>query len=167
MGIDLPVDFIELPLDNFDVILGMDWLRKYKASINSWLKKLALRGTRAQRVTFKGFVPKNHTKIIYVIKMKTYLRRNYPMILCHVVDTSISTPEIGEIYVVCEFEDVFPFVIPGLPPPRAVDLKIDLVPGTSPISKAPYRMAPREIAELKGQLQELLDKGYIRPSVSP
>ena len=89
------------------------------------------------------------------------------MILCHVVDTTVSTPEIGEIRVVREFEDVFPSEIPGLPPPRAVDLTIDLVPGTSPISKAPYRMAPREIAELKVQLQELLDKGYIRPSVSP
>ena len=65
------------------------------------------------------------------------------MILCHVVDTSMCTPEIGEIRVVCEIEDVFPSEIPGLPPPRAVDLTIDLVPGTSPISKASYRMAPR------------------------
>ena len=105
--------------------------------------------------------------IISVIKLKTYLRRNYPMILCHVVDMTMSTLEIGEIRVVCEFEDVFPSEIPGLPPPRAVDLTIDLVPGTSPISKAPYRMAPRETVEFKVQLQELLDMGYIRPSVSP
>ena len=89
------------------------------------------------------------------------------MILCHVEDTTMSTPEIGEIRVVCESKDVFPFEIHLLPPPRAVDLTIDLVSGTSPISKAPYRMAPRETAELKVQLQELLDKGYIRPTVSP
>ena len=133
-------------MDNFDVILGMDWLRKYKASIDCWMKKVAIRGPKGQKVIFKGFVPKNHTKIISVIKLKTYLRKNYPMILCHVVDTTMSTTEIREIRVVREFADVFPSEIPGLPPPRAVDLTIDLVPGTSPICKAPYRMAPRETA---------------------
>ena len=108
MGMDLRVDLIEFPLDNFDVILGMDWLRKYKTSIDCWMKKVAIQGPKGQNVIFKGFVPKNHTKIISVIKLKTYLRRNYPMILCHVVDTTMSTPEIGEIRVVCEFENVFP-----------------------------------------------------------
>ncbi len=54
-----------------------------------------------------------------------------------------------------------------MPPAREVEFRIDLVPGTEPISKAPYRMAPAEMAELKLQLQELLDKGFIRPSVSP
>ena len=78
MGIDLRLDLIEFLLDNFDVILGMDWLRKYKASIDCWLKKVSVRGSKGQRVTFKGFVPKNHTKIISVIKLKTYLRRNLP-----------------------------------------------------------------------------------------
>ncbi|XP_057520821.1 uncharacterized protein LOC130801077 [Amaranthus tricolor] len=112
-------------------ILCMDWLRKYKPSIDCWMK------------------------------------RNYPMVLCHVVDTTMSTPEIGEIRAVCEFEDVFPSEILGLPPPKAVDLTIDLVVGTSLISKAPYHKAPRETTELKVQLQELLDKGYICPSVSP
>ncbi|XP_057522324.1 uncharacterized protein LOC130802366 [Amaranthus tricolor] len=76
MGIDLRVDLIEFPLDNFDVILGMDWLRKYKEIIDCWLKKVSVRGSKGQRVTFKGFVPKNHTKIISVIKLKTYSRRN-------------------------------------------------------------------------------------------
>ena len=71
------------------------------------------------------------------------------------------------IPVVCEFPDVFPDEIPGLPPYREVDFPIELVPGTAPISKAPYRMAPAELRELKEQLQELLDKGFIRPSVSP
>ena len=74
------------------------------------------------------------------------------MILCHVVDMLISTPEIGEIRVVCEYEDVFPSKIPRLPPPRAVHLTIDLLPGTSPISKDTYCMAPKETAELKVQL---------------
>ncbi|RVX08770.1 Transposon Tf2-2 polyprotein [Vitis vinifera] len=66
-----------------------------------------------------------------------------------------------------EYPDVFPEDLPGLPPEREVEFTIDLVPGTGPMSKAPYRMAPVELKELKVQLQELLDKGFIRPSVSP
>ena len=58
MGIDLRVDLIEFPLDNFDFILGMDWTRKYKASIDCWLKKMSIRGSNGHRVTFKGFCPK-------------------------------------------------------------------------------------------------------------
>jgi hypothetical protein len=63
--------------------------------------------------------------------------------------------------------DVFPDEFPGLPPDRDVEFVIELQPGTAPISKRSYRMPPKELAELKKQLQELLDKGYIRPSSSP
>ena len=66
-----------------------------------------------------------------------------------------------------EFPDVFPEDLSGLPPNREIEFSIDLLPGSNPISKAPYRMAPAELRELKTQLQELLDKGFIRPSVSP
>ena len=69
--------------------------------------------------------------------------------------------------VVCEFADVFPEELPGLPPVREVEFGIDLIPGTAPISIAPYRMAPAELKELKSQLQELTDKGFVRPSFSP
>ena len=63
--------------------------------------------------------------------------------------------------------DVFPDDLPSLPPDREGEFTIDLVPETTPISKPPYRMTPLELEELKKQLQELLDKGFIRPSVSP
>ena len=66
-----------------------------------------------------------------------------------------------------EFLEVFPEELPGLPPDREIEFVIDLLPGTALISKAPYRMAPAELKELKVQLQELLDKGFIRPSFSP
>ena len=66
-----------------------------------------------------------------------------------------------------EFPDVFPEDLPGLPPDRETEFSIDILSDTAPISKAPYRMAPVELRELKEQLQELLDKGFIRPSVSP
>ena len=62
---------------------------------------------------------------------------------------------------------MFPEELPGVPPEREVDLSIEVVQGTNPISRAPYRMAPTELKELKTQLQELMDKGLFRPSVSP
>ena len=69
--------------------------------------------------------------------------------------------------VVCEYKDVFSDELPGLPPQRVVDFSIELHPSTSPISMNPHRMAPIELQGLRVQLQELLDKGFIRPSTSP
>ena len=87
--------------------------------------------------------------------------------LAYIVDSRKENPKLEEIPVVRDFVDVFSDDLPGLPPDREVDFVIDLVPGTAPISKAPYRMAPVEMKELMVQLQELLDKKYIQPSVSP
>jgi hypothetical protein len=75
--------------------------------------------------------------------------------------------EIYDILVVCEFLDVFPDDLPGLPPDREVEFVIELKPGTAPLSRRSYRMPPNELAELKVQLQELLEKGFIKPSSSP
>ncbi|XP_074323658.1 uncharacterized protein LOC141660565 [Apium graveolens] len=87
--------------------------------------------------------------------------------LAFVKDTSKDKPRIEDYPIVREYEDVFPDELPGFPPHREVEFTIELVPGAEPISKAPYRMAPLELQELKEQLQELLDRGFIRPSVSP
>jgi hypothetical protein len=77
------------------------------------------------------------------------------------------TIRLENIPVVCEYPDVFPYDLPGMPPDRDVEFVIELQPGTAPISERPYRMPPKELAELQNQLQEFLDKGYIRPSSSP
>ena len=74
---------------------------------------------------------------------------------------------LESIPVVSEFSEVFPIDFPGLPPDRDIDFCIDVEPGTQPISIPPYLMAPAELKELKEQLQDLLSKGFIRPSVSP
>ncbi|KAG5245922.1 reverse mRNAase [Salix suchowensis] len=74
---------------------------------------------------------------------------------------------LTNILVVKEFPDVFPTELPGLPPIREIEVSIETLPGVNPIAQSPYRMAPIELAELKIQLQELLDKGFIRPSNSP
>jgi len=79
-----------------------------------------------------------------------------------------STEEkIRSIPVVDEYVDVFPDKIPELPPSRDIDFSIDLIPRAGPVSAAPYRMAPAELAELKKQIENLLEKKFIRPSASP
>ena len=75
--------------------------------------------------------------------------------------------ELENILVVKDFLDVFLEELLGIPPEREVDLSIEILSGTTPTFRAPYRMAPTELKELKIQLQELMDKGFIRPSVSP
>jgi hypothetical protein len=74
---------------------------------------------------------------------------------------------VKKIPVVCEYADVFPDELSGMPPDRDIEFAIELQPEMAPISKRPFRMPPAELAELKKQLQELLDKGFIRPSTSP
>ena len=82
-------------------------------------------------------------------------------------DTQQGELKLEDIPIVRDFPDVFPEDLLGLPLDREIEFSIDLLLGSNPISKAPYRMAPAELRELKAQLQELLDKGFIRPSVSP
>ena len=87
--------------------------------------------------------------------------------LAHIIDRTHTVEGVNDIPVVNEFPDVFPEDLPGLPPDRETEFEIEVTPGVAPISIPPYRMAPLELQELKKQLQELLDKGFIRPSVSP
>jgi hypothetical protein len=75
--------------------------------------------------------------------------------------------KLEDIHVIRDYPDVFPDEMPRVPPERAIEFKIELQPGTAPVVKAPSKMSPVEMKELKVQLQELLDKGYIRPSTSP
>ena len=87
--------------------------------------------------------------------------------LALVLDSKRGQIELENILVVKAFPDVFPKELPGIPPVREVDLSIEILLRKAPTSRVPYRMAPTELKELKIQLQELLDKGFIRPSVSP
>ncbi|GJU99121.1 putative reverse transcriptase domain-containing protein [Tanacetum coccineum] len=83
------------------------------------------------------------------------------------MNAKVDEPKLSDISVVRDFVDVFPEDLSGLPPQRQVEFRIDLVPGATPVAKSPYRLAPSEMQELSGQLQELQDKGFIRPSHSP
>ena len=101
------------------------------------------------------------------MKALRFLRKGCEAFLDLILDSKREQVNLENIPVIREFPDVFPKELPGVSPEREVDLSIEVVQGTTPISRTPYRMAPNELKELKTQLHELLDKGFIRPSVSP
>ena len=105
--------------------------------------------------------------MISAISARCLLQKCCKGYLAHVVDTRSSEVRLEDVPIVRDFLDVFSDDLPGLPPKREIDFPIDLFPGTAPISLPPYRMAPTELKELKTQLQELVDGGFIRPSISP
>ncbi|GJZ48264.1 putative reverse transcriptase domain-containing protein [Tanacetum coccineum] len=134
-------------LGSFDVIISMDWLAKYHALIVCDEKVvripygddvLIIRGDNCDDgITSKKSEDKSEEK------------------------------RLEDVPIVQEFPEVFPEDLPGLPPAQQVEFLIDLVPGAAPVAQAPYRLAPAEMQELSTQLQELSDRGFIRPSSSP
>jgi hypothetical protein len=143
---DFPTNMIVLKGQDIDVILGMNWLAQQKAILNPDLRTI--------RLSY------GQEEVILSIPVATTAKQ-----FGRVYETII--PEIQDISVVCEFLDVFPEDLPGLPPERDVEFVIELKPGTTPVSRRSYRMPSNELEELKTQLQDLLEKGFIRPSSSP
>ena len=94
------------------------------------------------------------------------LRKSYPGYLAYAIEVRDSGSRLEDIPVVREFSDVFPEDLPGIPLDREIDFQIKLTPGTEPISKAPYRMTPLELTKLKVQMEELVNKGFVRTSTS-
>ena len=95
------------------------------------------------------------------------MRKDYHAFLAHIVNTSQEVKDSKSIREVRDFPDIFPEELLGLPPQRQVEFRIDLVPGATPVAKSPYRLAPAEMQEISSQLNELHQKGFIRPSFSP
>ncbi|RVW45589.1 Retrovirus-related Pol polyprotein from transposon 17.6 [Vitis vinifera] len=163
---EMPVDLVLLDLQDFDVILGMDWLASYHASVDCFEKRMTFSIPGQPKFSFEGKHVDRPLRMISVLRASSLLKKGCQGFLASVMSNE-SDLKLEDIPIVREYPDVFPEDLPGLPPEREVEFTIDLVPGTGPMSKAPYRMAPVELKELKVQLQELLDKGFIRPSVSP
>ena len=147
----MEADLILIDLKGLDVILGMDWLASNYASMDCFRKEVIFR---------------RPSGLISAISARCLLQKGCKGYLAHVVDTRNSEVRLEDVPVERDFLDVFPEDLPGLPPEREIDFPIDLVPGTAPISLPPYRMAPAELKDLKTQLQELVDKRFIRPSIS-
>ncbi|GJR08089.1 putative reverse transcriptase domain-containing protein [Tanacetum coccineum] len=173
---DLPLQFDDkirsvnaLPLDmcEFDIILGIDWLAAHRATIDCHSRRVIFGDIHAPEFIYHGSLPGKSMKIISALKARTLLSHGCEGFLATIHDTTSDVSSIHDQPIVSEFQDVFPEELPGIPPIRDVEFNIELIPGAEPISKAPYRMAPIELKELKDQLQELLERGFIRPSVSP
>ncbi|GJY63489.1 putative reverse transcriptase domain-containing protein [Tanacetum coccineum] len=141
------INLIPLGHGSFDVIVGMDWLSQHKAIIICHEKVVEI------PVEDGRFIRVHGERAMGIAKALKSAKED--------------EPKLNDISVVREFKDVFPEDLSGLPPQRQVEFRIDLVPGATPVAKSPYRLAPSEMQELSGQLQELQDKGFIRPIYSP
>jgi hypothetical protein len=157
------------PLGSYDVIIGMDWLEKNKAVLDFYAKTLRYKDIYDTTRTTQGIPKPVSVRQVSAMQFKKCMRKG-----CQVYTIQITNllekedkPNLEDFDVLQEFKDVFVDEIPELPPRREIEFSIDLLPSSAPISKAPYRMSLSELTELKIQLQELLDKEYIRPRISP
>ena len=164
---NFPADLIVLGIHDFDIILGMDWLSRHRAILDCYKKEVRLVRPEEPGVIFQGIRREITSSLINAMTASKILRKGCHGYLAFVVDRRQEGTRLEDIPIVKEFPDVFPDDISGLPSDRAIELVIELIPGTEPISIPPYKMAPAELKELKAQLEELLSKVFIRPSTSP
>jgi hypothetical protein len=143
--IEFLADLVVLKSWGTYVILGMDWLCKHDGVILCRKRSVVLTSPQGSRTEFKVDTSSEEQRIVNLAKGKS----------------------LEKIKVVNEYPDVFPDELPGMPPDRDIEFNIELLPGTAPIYKRPYGMNVKDLAELKKQIDELLSKGYIRPSSSP
>ncbi|XP_060172210.1 uncharacterized protein LOC132603251 [Lycium barbarum] len=160
-------DLVELDMIEFDVIMGMDWLASCYANVDCQKKIVRFQFPGEPVIEWAGNTVSPRGKFISYLKAEKMIRKGYIYHLVRVHDLEAEAPTLQSVPVVNEFVDVFPDELPGLPPEREIEFAIDLLPDTQPISIPPYRMAPAELKELKEQLRDLLEKGFIRPSASP
>ncbi|GKB94054.1 putative nucleotidyltransferase, ribonuclease H [Tanacetum coccineum] len=160
------IDLMPIELGTFDVIIGMDWLVKHDAVIVCGEKVVRIPHGNKMLI-FESDKGVSRLKVISCIKAYKYIERGCHLFLAHVTEKKSKEKRLKDVPVIHDFPEVFPKDLPGLTPPRQVEFRIDLVPGAAPVARAPYRLAPSEMKELSVQLQELLEKGFIRPSSSP
>jgi len=165
-GESMPVDLIIKPIELYDVILGMDWLDHYRVHLDYHRGRVSFEWPEG-RLVYQGVRPTSGSLVISAVQVEKMIEKD-----CEAYLLTISMPEsvgqvaVSDIQVIEEFEDVFQS-LQGLPPSRFDPFTIELEPGTAPLSKAPYKMAPAEMTELKKQIEDLLGKGFIHPSTSP
>ncbi|GJS22150.1 putative reverse transcriptase domain-containing protein [Tanacetum coccineum] len=174
LGHPFNIDLMPVELGSFDVIIGMDWLRRYHAVIVCD-EKLVQVPYGNETLTFCGNESSNGREsrltVISCSKAQEYMAKGCQVFLAQISakkeEDKSERKQIEDVPIVRDFPEVFPEDLPGLPPARPVEFQIDLIPGAAPVARAPYRLAPSEMKELSEQLQELSDKGFIRPSSSP
>ncbi|GJV66323.1 putative nucleotidyltransferase, ribonuclease H [Tanacetum coccineum] len=160
------IDLMPIKLGRFDVVIGMDWLSKYHAKILCDEKVVHV-PINDETLIIRGDQSKTRLNLISCIKTEWYISLGCQVFMIQVIEKKSDKKRLQDIPIVKEFSDVFPEDLPGLPPIRPVEFQIDLIPGAAPVARTPYRLAPSEMQELSNQLQELADRGFIRPSTSP
>ncbi|GJU44425.1 putative reverse transcriptase domain-containing protein [Tanacetum coccineum] len=158
-------------LGSFDVIIGMDWLRRCHAVIVCD-EKLVQIPYGNENLTFCCNESSNGREsrltVISCSKAQEYMAKGCQVFLAQISakkeEDKSEGKQIKDVPIVQDFPEVFPEDLPGLPLARPVEFQIDLIPGAAPVARAPYRLAPSKMKELSEQLQELSDKGFKRPS---
>ncbi|GJS30475.1 putative reverse transcriptase domain-containing protein [Tanacetum coccineum] len=174
LGHPFNIDLMPVELGSFDVIIGMDWLRRCHAVIVCD-EKLVQDPYGSETLTFCGNESSNEREsrltVISCSKAQKYMAKGCQVFLAQISakkeDDKSERKQIEDVPIVQDFPEVFPEDLPGLPPARPVEFQINLIPGAAPVARAPYRLGPNPMKELSEQLQELSDKGFIRPSSSP
>ncbi|GJY96513.1 hypothetical protein Tco_0513423 [Tanacetum coccineum] len=161
-------------MSSFDVIIGMDWLSKYHVVIVCDKKIIRIPFGNEILIVHGDRSNNEHgsrLNIISCTKTQKYLLKGCHVFLAHVTakkaEDKLEEKRLEDVPIVRDFPEVFLEDLPGIPPTRQVEFQIDLVPGVALVALAPYQLAPSEKKELSNQLQELFDKGFIRPSSSP
>ena len=131
------------------MVLGMDWLSRHHATMDCFRKEVKLCRPGEPEINLYGVRKILSSSMMSVMRAGKMLRKSYPEYLSYAVEVRDDDMRLEDIPIVREFSDVFPDDLPGLPPDREIDFQIELTPGTEPISRAPYKMAPTELKELK------------------
>ena len=163
---DFPADLIVLGILDFDTVLGMDWVSKHRATLDCYKIEVRLVCPKEPGMIIRGIRREIAPSLINAMTTSKMLRKGCQGYLAFVVDRRQEGTRLEDIPIVKEFPSVFPDDILGLPPDRAIEFIIELIPGIEPISIPRYRMVPAELKELKAQLEKFLNKGFIRPSTS-
>jgi hypothetical protein len=157
-----------LPLGSYDALIGMDWLTTHKVKFGFYNKTFDCIDDEGNPILVKDTLRTISIRQIPSLQLKRSARKGFQLYSVHVLESTKNKESNIEYYPrLQEFKDVFPEEIPGIPPKRDIDFSIDLMSGFAPISRDLYRMSTPELMELKMQMKDLLDKGYIIPSVSP
>ncbi|GKF27969.1 hypothetical protein Tco_0094311, partial [Tanacetum coccineum] len=144
----------------------MDWLVKHDVVIVYGKKEIHIPVKNGVLVV-KGNEGVSRLKVISCIKAIKYVEKGSQFFLAHATKKEPSKRRVEDVPMIRDFPEVFPDDLQGLPPPRQVEFRIELVPGAAPVARAPYHLAPLEMKELSDQLKELSEKGFICQSSSP
>ena len=163
-----PINLIPIPIGYVWMIVGMNWLSRFGVMMDCEGQRVVVRTPSGGELVIYGEGTWVGSRFCSKSRAQIYIQHGFADYLAYLVDTQVGERvSVSNVPVIREFADVFLEELPGVPPEKQVEFKFDLVSGATPISKAPYRLAPPEMQELPNLLQELLGEQFITPSISP